>query len=267
MKSRTVEESAAALGDKACIYCGASLAGLTAHDRCPDCGKPAVDSLLQNYLRDADHEWLRTILRGISLMAIGMAGVVVAALLAIVPVFVRPQVLDPSLVRQMILLGGMAILALGLWFLTAAEPADSLVARRRGLAVTIRLATILGLMGLSLEFARAVIPPQAHQSSMMAGWLGALLTFSLPWIYLRRLNDRTPRQEVSRLLRTTFWLSVVVLLIGMSANIGRPYLADERIRHYLPAAEALVWAAFNGFGIYVLAVTSHGIRRTVGYWT
>jgi len=56
------------IADKACIYCGYDLTGLTAQDVCPQCGKPAGYSLLGDHLRDVESTWLKQVVLGITLL-------------------------------------------------------------------------------------------------------------------------------------------------------------------------------------------------------
>jgi hypothetical protein len=267
VKSRTVQESAAALGDKDCIYCGASLAGLTAHDRCPECGKPAVDSLLQNYLRDSDHEWLRTILRGITFMVMGYAGLILASSVAIAEDFVKADVFDAHFYRLFVDLFAEVMLALGVWFLTAHEPGESLVARRRTLPWLARIAVIVMVLAVALPLVQIELHEHVARAVWFAGSIALLLSFMLPWIHLRRLVDRTPRREVGRMLTSMAWLSLVLLAVGIAWDVLAPRVADVAVRHWAHVGAMAALILFAAAAVYVLTLASRGIRRTVGYWT
>jgi hypothetical protein len=267
VKSRTVQASAAALGDKACIYCGASLEGLTAHDRCPDCGKPAVDSLLQNYLRDADHEWLRAILRGITFTTVAHIGLVVGWLLWLVATFLNPREFDASIFRTYVFLLSWVLFAIGTWYLTAPEPAESLVARRRTLPWLIRL-TAIGC-------AACAVVPLIHHPAVLQWHVGvnvarmvlAVLANTLPLLEVRRYIDRTPRREVGRALMGGVWASLVLCLIAAAVSFLVVSNTPIEIRQWVIAGELLLWLIPHAIAIYLLTLSGAGIRRTVGYWT
>jgi hypothetical protein len=279
LKSRTVQESAADLGDKSCIYCGAALAGLKASDRCPGCGKLAVDSLLGDNLRDAEAPWVRTVLRGLWIMAIGY-GLLIVDRLATIGQFALMQTLGPYheahglfFYQRFIAFGGLLALGVGLWLVTAREESDALIARRRGLAWGLRIGFIVMAVYQLWPIIAAQVPRPIPVSVTMAvhwlGSLGALLVHGLVWLHLRRIIHRTPRRELARLLTvaTAFGVPLYVLssvpmhvhvLQNLSDTAG-PWLALA----IFPALQFV----HHAFGAYLLLLSGKAIRRTIGDWT
>jgi hypothetical protein len=76
--------------DTSCLHCGYNLRGLRVDGLCPECGSPIGRSVLGNYLRYSEVDWLQTIGRGATLklwaiglsIVLGVIGGVVGALAA-----------------------------------------------------------------------------------------------------------------------------------------------------------------------------------------
>ena len=55
-----------------CVGCGYNLRGVDAAGTCPECGRPAADSLSPNRLALADPAWLGRVVRGLDTIALGL---------------------------------------------------------------------------------------------------------------------------------------------------------------------------------------------------
>jgi hypothetical protein len=277
VKSRIVQESAVDLGDKTCIYCGASLAGLIASDRCPGCGKLAVDSLLGDNLRDADAPWVRTVLRGLLIMTIGYGLLIIDRLLTITQ-FAITQTLGPYhevhglfFYQRFIAFGGLTGLLVGLWMLTQREESDALIARRRGLAWVLRVAMILGVMAFlaPMTLPHLRLPQQTLTGVVWAGSIGAGIVHSLVWWHILRIIRRTPRYGVARLLKLAIWLSVPLFLLSNAPAIYAlsQQFPPDRMLWITGAILPALLALHHAFAAYILILSDKAIRRTIGDWT
>lgn len=273
MRDRTApSSSAAALGDKPCIYCGGSLQGITAADRCPQCGRLAIDSLLGSHLRDASHDWLRTILRGILLSTAGVSGMILLRGLDLFHLLDPQETLfDIGFYRFFVSIAAWCLYAAGVMLVTSAEPSDSLVARRRGMAWLLRIAVlIVTAMAFvpSRVFARLDQP--YIQDVILAVWSVALvIAFAKLLRFLRRLIDRTPRREVSARLTALFYITIplIALTSPISIHLASQHLLAQRGQAMYKAVALSILLVHHAVTVALLILTRNAIKRTVGYWS
>ena len=117
-----------------CIRCGYELTGLRIDGRCPECGEAIERSRRGDRLEYANEEWLRTITRGVVLMRIGAAAVVLTPLLIAVLAMALESIFSGGLgptadVLVGILFSGLWLASLltvtvGVFLATAQEPRD-----------------------------------------------------------------------------------------------------------------------------------------------
>lgn len=263
--------SAAIIGDKNCIYCGQSLAGVSSQDRCPGCGKPAGYSLLGDHLRDAESTWTRSVVLGIDI-AMGAFGIL--AVFKGIDIF---KLLDPAetmfetkFFRVFLALIGWLALLVAVALMTGKETSDSLLARRRGVAISLLGATLIYILLAFIPEDLLARLDRLYGAEAVLVVTGLCLVISQAniWILLRRVIDRTPRREVARQLKLMFWVSLIIFLCD---NQGTKLLLS---RLQLPQQTSLIIAlTLSGAvllqriaAIYMLLITRKAIRRTVGYW-
>ncbi|CAN5510482.1 hypothetical protein BH10PLA1_BH10PLA1_14380 [soil metagenome] len=263
-------KSVAILGDTACIYCGENLKGLSAQSKCPSCGKLAGYSMLGDHLRDVDSGWIRTIMHGINLISLGYLVLAVIGVLGLGVVAGPASVrVDLAVVHYCLLLAGWGILIAGVILVTKPETSGSLIARRRGVAITLRVSSVLCAALIFVPDAWLNKQPMTNVIAYYIVFgLSFVLSSSLVWVALRKIIDRTPRREVTHALTTTLWITVPIYVLasrGVVFFIGTRVSSDSAQIVRLAAIGLIILHRLAA--LYPLQLTGKAIRRTVGYWS
>lgn len=168
-----------------CVSCGYDLNGLKVDGRCPECGEAIERSVGGDPLEYANAKWLNTITRGVVLLRIGAAGVVITPLLLMVISISlltivgggmgRTADLLLGVVMSILWLGGLGAVTLGVFLATAQEPRDrerEPMESRRNVA---RFAMVIATGALP---ATAMLY-QAMFASGAARWIGYVVSMLL----------------------------------------------------------------------------------------
>jgi hypothetical protein len=260
----------AVVGDKPCIYCGYNLQGLSAQDPCPHCGKIAGHSLLGDHLRDVDSQWIRNVMVGINLITIGYVVLALVRLLQLaVAVGFHNVAFDTTALRFCTDVVGWITFTVGVIMITLPETSGSLIARKRGVAATLRVATVVAAVMTFVPVRWfAAHGPQAEATHLVVGSLAMILCNALLWLHLRKIIDRTPRREVRALLTLCFAITLplfVLICPGVIHLLGHHVLSEEGA--FMAGLTVQCLAAVHHFASsYPLQVTRKAILRTVGYW-
>lgn len=216
--------------DLPCITCGYNLRLQPATGTCPECGNRVAPSTRGFYLRFAPPQWVARLSRGVSLVAIALAGMVFVGLtFFLVGVFLAAGPQGPSFnafaVGILLLLVASVILGIvGVFFMTSLDPVSRATPKRfsaRAIAkLSVWLAPALGFCAWLSAFA----------ASTTAGGLSPLLVLSavlgiscalvglivLPLSFTKRLGElmrRIPRPGLATYARIQFWLYAVTSIL------------------------------------------------------
>jgi hypothetical protein len=243
--------------DRLCPACGYNLRGLSAQGQCPECGGPVWYALCDHPAQFADPRWLRSLAWGTRCLWAGFL-VLLVAILALA--FSAAYMYRPSggAVRSVLLLAE-ALLALGLWLITASNSAQvaepTLSARRvarSALVACTALTLLLILMPASRPlsywtprhfFSHAVIP-----LLLASGALAIVLVWSFSRHTERLSRDLGHRfaQRKARFYRRafiTFVAATVALLLLPDAGPLQFLLRLSRILAGVSVVFALIYAA------------------------
>ncbi len=211
-------------------------------------------------------------------MMLGIAFVMLAyAIIAVWNAIQITAIVDPKaefvetrFLKFFLSLAGWLTFFAGTALLAQPETSGSLLSRRRGVARILLLSTILyigfGIVPKSYfwDFAK----DNGVFAKIVVASIALVVSQSVLWILLRRIIDRTPRRELSRLLTIAFWLSLPVNLLLCEGSFT---LLDGMKNH--DRFILLATLGLRGLGllkciaaIVLLVLTRKGIRRTVGYW-
>jgi len=240
-------------------------------DNCPTCGRLAGYSLLGDHLRDAESTWTKKQMLGIALAMAAYAILTVWDAIQLTALADPKAVyVDTAFLKFFLALAGWLTFLVGAVILATPETSGSLLSRRRGVAATLVASTILYiLVGLApkryfLEFAKEI----GLITKIIVSSLAFVVGQSVVWIHLRRLIDRTPRRELSRLLMAAFWLSIPLNLLLCEGSFMLLGGMKNHQRLIVPGLIGLyaIGILKSIVAILLLMMTRKGIRRTVGYW-
>lgn len=217
-----------------CIVCAYLLRGLDESADCPECGTPVAQSMLGDRLARAEPHWLRTVVRGQTLLSIGPFVAIGAMTLGLLA-FILPMIVNiatdggTQLPTQrwagVISSWGVSIavlpIALGALMVTAQEPRDKFEEP----ALSARRLARWGMPAFAVSW---LVPTALHTAGVAPAWLWAVeevaetLTLTVAAAamlrYLGRLADRVPRHELgdsSR--RAAAFISWAVPFIGVTS--------------------------------------------------
>lgn len=144
--------------DRACARCGYNLRGLKQDSSCPECALHVRDSLMPENLCFADPRWLRTVCRGLGLVAVALVAstgsVLLSAAVAVLELPGDELPLTPYVAAGAAVICGVGMLVgiLGMIMASTPDPAETR-AQNRG---TARRWTRILTLALALSVALAV---------------------------------------------------------------------------------------------------------------
>ena len=150
--------------DPRCVGCGYDLRGLASDSACPECGEAVVHGLGFD-LTGADPVWLRRVLVGQTLMAIGLLLILVAPILLLGAPIVGVALAQAGMtnfdavfgaIAGVAALGGIAGglgLIVGVLFSTARDPRDSMTEKTWSRRNVTRVAVVIGVVACLVSVA------------------------------------------------------------------------------------------------------------------
>jgi hypothetical protein len=217
-----------------CIKCGYNLRTLLLEGRCPECGVAVGRSVLGDFLRYRDPEWVGT-------LASGMNWIVAAIVLNFVigcaaggiggALTVRsgsPQsMMAIMLLVQMI---GQILYLVGYWKVTTPDPAgidqEPPVNARKLVRFTAVLSFVLTLINAGLTQTPAgLAPPAATAGTTLTALLAVvmgingLVFFFAVFTYFRRMALRIPNEGLARHTLIVMWGIVISMAVGIVAGV------------------------------------------------
>jgi hypothetical protein len=192
--------------DIPCRRCAYNLRGLAATGICPECGSPVEISIGGDLLRYSDAQYIETLRGGIHLIFLGLVATIVAAVLSAVFRHGVDQVFSTSLLR----LAAQVPEIIGVWFLTAPDPAGIGESRHGTVRRVIRVCIAIGVVNYGVDCVLAVTHlPRTAVSGLqavaliagIADFVGELAMLS----YLSRLATRIPDPKLEQTANTLLW--------------------------------------------------------------
>ncbi len=215
-------DDAATLGDLLCTSCGYNLRGLMREMYCPECGAAIELSLRDDYLRNANPEWLRRVRLGMTMMLLMVvSGFIIGLIGGVAGMMVSPHF--PALL-------GVLSSGFGLWamfLVTSQEPRHSIAGDTLKLRKVLRFCAVLqfagqaivaGTMSLSLT-----TPGEVSMMSGIVAAIGMLLQLAGVvmhfgfLVYLRRMAERIPDAVLASSTTKVMWgypISIGIMLLG-----------------------------------------------------
>ena len=270
------EAGTAGPGPRACPRCGLDLHGLSAFRYCPRCGAPVAFDQPADPLWTADLAWRDALRRGMRLVQVGLAGVLVAGFLVGAATVAHSRPLH--LVAWLFALGFTVAESAGLWLLTTPEPGpagarqeDGRLATLRTLRTLVRAGAVcnvlLQLLGLPDAAQTASQPAQAGLMLMSTPLMAVL---AVAWFallaYVARLARRTGDGRLERRANFLFWamglttallyLGVVVAALALAVSPPAAHAAGATAAPPSPlAAMGAIGGCLGGCGLLVALVT------------
>ncbi len=222
-----------------CVSCGYDLRGLDGDSNCPECGSDVQRSLRGDDLRYADPKWLRRIVRGQFLLAVGLnillLGTVAALILMMTGGILAEKIhLDWEgaigeairfAMTAFIVLGGFGLAAVGCYMVSAQDPKTTshemaLSARRLGRWGLIT-AAVLMTAGQILDTSTSVKWLVALSSGLsLLGLIACAIGLVGVLRWLAQLTRRVPDYDLTKRLtneaeffRKTFRILLPLILI------------------------------------------------------
>lgn len=223
-----------------CLNCGYDLAGLSAEDRCPECGSPVERSLRGAMLIYSSPEYLKKLHTGLFLIQLG---IILTVLLTVVGAFVgifaaaagfgaapggggaaAGTAVNAFTLASSLLGIGVAFVSLaGWWLFTTPDPALSQQETGKSARLWVRGAVVaraaMSVVQLVAPFALAALPFVA----ILLGLVGAIVwavQFFAAMLYLRWLAPRLPSGDVDRRAKRFMWLGPLLYIVGSLIIIG-----------------------------------------------
>lgn len=226
-----VAANATIVDDRPCLACGYNLRGLTAADRCPECGRPVADSLRGNLLKYSNPNYVTWLYQGVILAQVAaLANAVLIIFLFAGPMFAGAIGLKPVFVKglvEAIRIGAMVTGLAGWWLLSSPDPAyvgsnDGSTARKV-VRVTVAIAAIaavapivLGGTGAGAQWLRGG-PLTAAMTlavlAVLANLVAWVVWFFAAMRYLRWLAPRIPDERVANRARRLTWLNPILYVV------------------------------------------------------
>jgi hypothetical protein len=236
--------------DAPCLGCGYNLRTQHRDGRCPECNRPVAASLEMHYLRFAPPAWVARLRRGVLLLLLTLAAMIVLGPLASVGLGFTQMSGNAVPSRALMYLGyavdlvgdavviGLAVA--GLWCLSTPDPrpdapTDGRTARRFGrfVCLMIPLPLVLKLLTATFMF-----------SNMTALTTGAMPSAD---VFMTFMVIGLVSGIVSGVVVGAATLAVLALLVTISRRIPRPKLT-RRVR-------ILAWAIIPAFALVVGGTT------------
>lgn len=195
--------------DRPCRNCGYNLFGLPTEGNCPECGEPIAASRKTHLIRDANPAWSRKVSLGAKLILTGVIGRFAAGfVLGIMTI----GSLSPAsqIIGAVVGLAGAAVIFVGVWFLTIADPSGRGENSYGKIRQAARIGLCIGMLSNLIGTAEAVglIP-----SGMVIASVTAVLVSELIWVvgtfcllkYIEKLAARIPSPHLQDRSELVFW--------------------------------------------------------------
>ena len=247
-----------------CLRCGYALTGLDADGICPECGTPVADSRRGALLKFSDPEYVATLHRGVLLLLVGsitaiglstLGGVLLAAMALSQSAGTggggtwTGTLMQVAQGLQLLGVAGEAMVILGWWWFSTADPALPPAARGDRPRLVIRIALVFGVLGLlaGIGMNGTGVGPQTFGGGltilggvlMLLAGLAQVARFFGGMVYLRWMAPRLPDPFVGQRAKRYMWLLPLLIVIGSCILIG-PLIATiltwlllNRVRKHL----------------------------------
>lgn len=224
--------------DLACMRCGYMLRGLDPGGNCPECGFPIEHSMRGDWLRYADRQWARQVLRGLQWTMLSRNVMFIAFVLLIVAGLVGslafPGIADTSAiaVAGRLSLGALCVfvilapfgIAIGLWQASTPEPREGAASAGSALITRISSATVVPAFGLWIYGNSAgwtqlgLWPPADHGFAMacfLAVWMHMYVVVRQIASIERRCGNIQPKRakRISRSRQNVKYLPFLLLFL------------------------------------------------------
>lgn len=279
--------------DVSCVACGYNLRGLRPGGRCPECGRAVADSFKSEHLSCADPRYVRSLKRGLGILACGFgslaaANLIFVLLLAVFNLLTLGMWGSPlanlalgisDWLGEFMSYVTAPVILLGALLVCRQDPGRPRLGRRwrqvSRWALALDVAVEIGV-DLYLRFGHKPMQPILWQEAIC---LSLSLAISAAGLFaclvcLEQLSWRTDRPNIARWLRVCRW-GIVVSAVFHSTDwlfnsflgwviVGRTFTNDQLWWiYFLPAAWALAAAITGLFAIAPLTLVVIRLRRAV----
>jgi len=227
-------DSVRAAAQPLCVKCGYDLSGLDPGGSCPECGAPVAGALRGDLLAAADPSWLRSVYRGLNLVAIGSIIVLLR-----VPTFGLIAVTAEDLFDAVPMLWtiwefltgplGVAFFLVGVTDITILDPRLSLRNQPIGLRRLTRWTAVGALVALGLRAANNVFVDTSsgalevlHNVVGTVGWLLVVVAAVGLTYHLARLAARIPDPNVVKRTRRNARVAAVLFTVAIVLEAVTP---------------------------------------------
>ncbi len=271
--------------DVRCIRCGYNLRGMTPSGVCPECGDDVGPSLVGDRLIDADLDWLRRIVRGQKLLALGMTAPIlmavgsIALMIAISIIQSQGNVTVPRLVEDVVswitlgvMLAGLASAVAGAFMVTSLEPRESETEKVTSDRMRARGAMIATFVAGGFWFGSRYFPVE------VATWLTPLLkllavvAFTLAIVaslrvltgYARRIPDADLVRRGEKTAGVFRWLLPTVVAIDVASDLQVTQAAAGTVLEPWIQGVGLVVGCLGGVLVVALFFYALGLIGLMG---
>lgn len=242
--------------DQPCVRCGYNLRGLQREATCPECGTPVERSLLGNYLRFADPDWVKKLSLGTSLM---LWNIVIVVVLNLLGQFFSAFSVLPYEIEVGIGLVASGLATAAVFLVTTQEPAISITEDTVTLRKAVRASALIAFAGAVFE----VGPTYLEETTLvlisvqLIGGLANLFMTIGQFVYFRRFALRIPDEDLARSTTIVMWglvfAGICALLISSTTVLFRSASALFSGGLFVGGA-CIVGVAALVFGIWYLVL-------------
>ena len=251
-----------------CVCCGYDLRGLSADDRCPECGTSVARSLHGERLSNADPSWLRSVERGQLLIGLGCvvywAGLVVAIGLGAVSTTLNAGPMVQRIVSRGPSLAALVLVLVGVVGVTALDPRLSQVYQPLGIRRVARTSAVaaLALVVVSIGLDGSGLVTTPVDAVVFWAFLGLFASAVVAvTFHIAHLADRIPLPRIARdarkaARRFAISLPAALVLLNGARWLDSLQPSHDILRALLTAAHAAGAVAVVVAFVYAIAMMS-----------